>query len=205
MHPLLVVEDDALARNTLLRVLQPFGAIACANDVASALVILELQELSGLVTDLDLAGRHEGGFEIIDAARLLEKHAGLPVVVVTGSREAWAINGAGARGAMLLAKPDYAVATLMPFFDRVAVRDAGVAKLGDAIVSAATSWGLTRRERQLLPWLVSRLGEKQMCELAGYEISTYRTHVKALLAKSGCTSTAAVVIEVFRLATGTQR
>ena len=205
MRPLLVVEDDPLARSTLLRVLGAFGEVACAGDVDGAMAILAVQELSGLITDLDLAGRQEGGFEIIDAALASDKHAGLPVVLVTGSRETWAMNGAGARGATLLAKPDYAVATLMPFLDRVAAREMGAARLSDAITSAATGWGLTRHERQLLPWLVSGRGEKEICAEAGYAASTYRTYVKGLFAKSKCTSTAGVVIAVFRVATGTRR
>lgn len=203
MRPLLLVEDDPLARQTLVRSLTPTGKVLCAEDVEGALAILRAHEVAGVVADLGLGGRKDGGFEVLDAAAVLAP--GVPLLVVTGSREPWATNGAAVRGADLVAKPDYNVEALRPFLDRVAARDAGVDQLSAVITGAAILWKLTPRERQLLPWLVAAKRGAEICAAAGYRSATYKTHVKALLAKSACRNTAEVVIALYKMATGTQR
>lgn len=201
MRPLLVVEDDPLVREALVRTLRPVGEVICAEDVESALAILRSRKVAGIIADLGLGGREDGGFEVLDAARLGDP--GIPMLVISGSRETWVTNGAAVRGAALVAKPDYTTEALLPFLDRVAARDAGVVQLSAAISAVASLWRLTPRERQLLPWLTARHGEEEICEAAGYRAPTYRTHVRSVLAKSGCRNTAEVVISVYQIATDT--
>lgn len=197
MRPLFVVEDDALARAALVRHLRSYHEVASANDVDGALALLAMQEPSGVLADLALEDLALGGLEVLRAARVM--FPGVPVAIVTGSTASSAINAATAIGAAHLAKP-YAESALLPFLDLVAAREAGVGHVGHAISTAATLWGLTFRQRQLLPWLVARLGPDEICKLAGYERATYKNHVAALLEKSGCANTAEVVIEILLMA-----
>lgn len=175
MRPLLVVEDDALARKTLERMLRPFAPVVCAAELDGALEVIASCELAGVVTDLGLEDRERAGFDVLDAA--LRVVPDLPVAVVTGSRESFAANESARRGAVLLAKPDYELPSLMPFIDRVNAREAGVQHRIARVTAAAMRWGLTARERELLTLLVARHSPVQVCDRAGYGRATYKTHI----------------------------
>ena len=201
MRPILFVEDDPSIRAATARMLRAFGEVVTANDVEGALTLLAAIEPRAVLADLALGDQAGGGFEVLRAVR--ELHPGVLIALVSGFHASAILHEAAVLGAAFIPKPDYTMSALLPFFDRVASRDAGVVELGHAITAAAAAWSLTPRERQLLPWLLTRKTADEICALAGYRQATYKTHVNALLRKAACPDTREVVIAIYRMATAT--
>jgi CheY-like chemotaxis protein len=80
---LLLVDDDALVRETLLAQLEDQGfTVAGAEDGAAALALLDAGiEVDALVTDLSMP--HMDGISLIGTARL--RRPGLPAILLTGT------------------------------------------------------------------------------------------------------------------------
>ncbi len=83
MHVLLV-EDDAGIREGMVELLSDFGAVSEASDVRSALEILERQGVTLVITDLNIGGNGEGGYQIAAAAQ----GRGIRVFLMTGASRA---------------------------------------------------------------------------------------------------------------------
>ena len=100
---LLVVEDDALVRMTLVDVLTDDGfAVLEAEDAAQALdLICTRPEIAAMLTDINLPGGADG-FALAHAVRVVRP--GLPVVYASGRYSA-VEAGRAVSGARFLAKP----------------------------------------------------------------------------------------------------
>jgi len=93
---ILVVEDEALLRFSLVAYLEDSGH-ACreAADGEEALALLATEPFDLVLTDLRMP--RMDGFALLDA--LHAAHPGLPVVVLTGTRDALVEEESKARGA----------------------------------------------------------------------------------------------------------
>ena len=82
----LIVEDEDSIRASLVELFEvPEVRVAAASDTAEALDILRRQEFDLVVTDLRLAGKHDGGLQVMAAAALLSPDAA--VVALTAYPE----------------------------------------------------------------------------------------------------------------------
>ena len=85
----LIVEDAETCASTLEIIFSSIGGlkILMADSAERAWELLESrrEDIQALVTDLHMPGMD--GFELIDRVRANEMHAGLPIVVITGSTD----------------------------------------------------------------------------------------------------------------------
>jgi DNA-binding NtrC family response regulator len=80
-HTVLVVDDEAYVRESLLEVLEGEGLNAVvAADTPSALALLETEAVDAIVADLQMPGG--GGTALLEAVR--EQGTSIPVLVITG-------------------------------------------------------------------------------------------------------------------------
>jgi DNA-binding NtrC family response regulator len=72
----LIVEDEVSIRDSLAELFEVSGvSVTTAVDTASALTALHKREYDVVVTDLRLAGKHDGGLQVMAAAALLSPDA----------------------------------------------------------------------------------------------------------------------------------
>ncbi len=102
---ILLVDDDPIMRELASAKLSAAGHdVACANDGAEALEALTRDGADLVISDLDMPVMN--GFELTRRIRASETFADTPVIVVTGSDHASAVEAAFAAGATsFLAKP----------------------------------------------------------------------------------------------------
>jgi len=85
----LIVEDAETCASTLEIIFSSIGGlkILMADSAERAWELLESrrEDIQALVTDLHMPGMD--GFELIDRVRTNQLHAGLPIVVITGSTD----------------------------------------------------------------------------------------------------------------------
>src|ERR1700694_2904683 len=100
----MVVEDDHIIQTLVQQALAEAGfetAIAASGEEAVTLLRGNRSHYRALVTDVNLLGSRDG-WEVAKHAR--EKHAGLPVVYMTGAAaDQWASHGVP--NSILLTKP----------------------------------------------------------------------------------------------------
>lgn len=102
----LVVEDDPLASDAIVRLLQSWNARPhLCGDSAGALAILEREDVKGPwfgLFDVRLADS-ETGLDVADRVR--ERFPGFPIALITGEIDAEVFAAAEARGLPVLQKP----------------------------------------------------------------------------------------------------
>lgn len=75
-HSVLIVEDEASIRDSLAELFEvPGVSVTTAADTGAALSALREREYDVVVTDLRLAGKHDGGLQVMAAAALLSPDA----------------------------------------------------------------------------------------------------------------------------------
>jgi CheY-like chemotaxis protein len=117
----LVVEDDAIVRRALARIVRPFGEAALAASVGEARRILSTPRAwRGFVIDIHLPDG--SGLHLLEDARV--SFPDTPAIVLTGSLEGDAINAAYDLGAAYLVKP-VAVPRIQKFLEAASSCGAG--------------------------------------------------------------------------------
>jgi DNA-binding NarL/FixJ family response regulator len=191
-----LVEDDRRYRDTLELVLAraPGFRVVASHGSAEGLLATLAQDLPWdlVIMDLDLPGV-DGTTAI---ARVRERHAGVPIVVLTGFDDPPRILDAiraGADGYLLkTATPGELVACLRQAVAGGAPLDPGVARAvldllrheRPARVEPPPK-DLTPRELDVLRALVDGLAYKQIADELGVSIDTVRSFVRSLYAKLG--------------------
>lgn len=186
-----IVDDDARMREALLELLASYDIVATAfgsageymgadkPDVAACLVLdVELPDINGL----DLQGRiAEGG-----------EHP--PIVFITGHGDIPSSVRAMKNGAMdFLTKP-FSDADVMSAIRSAISRDrADRVTRSEMSVLKQRYLGLTPRERDVLPLIVSGLLNKQAAAQLGISEVTLQVHRRNVMAKMGAASLADLV------------
>lgn len=99
MSRVLIVEDTAVARQTLAKLLRYEGhEPACAANGLEALRMLEQSSESPDVVLLDLMMPKMDGVKFLETVRQTERFAGLRVIVMTGSMDSASLNRIRALG-----------------------------------------------------------------------------------------------------------
>lgn len=99
MSRVLIVEDTAVARQTLAKLLTYEGhEAACAANGVEALEVLEHSSDSPDVVLLDLMMPKMDGVKFLETIRQTKRFAGLRVIVMTGSMDSASLNRIRALG-----------------------------------------------------------------------------------------------------------
>ena len=181
----LVVEDDpAIARavGRLLSKSRPTHHVAGVEAAKAALK--DTKGWTGLVVDIGLPDG--SGLDVVCAAR--EKWPTLPALVLTGSTQASDINRSFMLGADFLVKPgtsEEIAAFVRKAISRESIADARVVEAVDQIASEV---GLTDRERDVLMLVAGDTKRADIADALGVKENTAKSHVNALMKKSGAHS-----------------
>ena len=100
---ILIVEDEAMMRNLLLKILESEGyQVTLASSAAEALEKLESEKYDLLLSDVKMPGMN--GFELLEKVK--NKWSDMAVIVMTGYGDAYTIKEALMKGAdEYLSKP----------------------------------------------------------------------------------------------------
>lgn len=100
---ILVVEDEAMMRNLLLKILESEGyKVVLASSAQEALEKLEQEKYDLMLSDVKMPGMN--GFELLEKVK--SKWADMAVIVMTGYGDAYTIKEALVKGAdEYLSKP----------------------------------------------------------------------------------------------------
>lgn len=184
---LLVVEDDDATRRCLGRIVTRYRVVRFASSVEEALALLESRtDWCGILVDLNLGTRANGGFEILERAR--ERFPDVPCALVTGQIEVAVVNRAAMMNTAVFGKP-VGEAELGAFLRRVIARDhAFQTSLATRLEALSTEWKLSPREYEIVAWLVAGQTRDAYLLRSGMAETTFRTHMKHIFRKAGASS-----------------
>lgn len=189
---LLVVEDEDAVFRCLERIVARYRPVKHAKTFEQA--VAEIQgrgRFCGFLFDQNLGDRSEGGTELL--ALVHREHAGIPAALVTGHIDAAIVNRVAALGAIILSKPVDERA-LGPFFQRVVARDHGFAKdFAERLDAVSRDFQFSPREHEICAWFVAGGTREGFLAFSGVADTTFKTHVKHILAKSSTSSLAEAV------------
>lgn len=170
----LVVEDDDLVANALVRATSAFGWLAELKHTAQE-ACAALDDATGwaaLVVDVGLP-RGANGFDVAKHARA--RRRGLPILVMTGEDSRTVANEAQLLGCELLFKP-FETGHVRAFLDR--------ARPAPALER------LSPQERAIVELIRGGRSRKDAARELGVSENTLKTHTKRLLAKTGAPTVA---------------
>lgn len=202
---LLVVEDEDAVFRCLERIVSRYRPVRHATTFEHAIAELKGRtRFCGFLFDQSLADRENGGTELL--AIVQRDHAGVPAALVTGHVDGPIVNEVAGLGATMLSKPVDEQA-LLPFLQRVIAREHGFAKdFSERLNAVSRGFRFSPREHEILAWFVAGGTREGYLAFSGMAESTFKTHVKHILAKSSTSSLSETVsIALRRVVVRTQR
>jgi RNA polymerase sigma factor (sigma-70 family) len=186
-----VVDDDAAVREALRDLIDSVGLRVELFGSAGEFLQRKLPHLpSCLILDVRLPGK--SGFDL--QRELAEANISIPIIFITGHGDIpMSVRAMKAGAVEFLAKPfrDQDLLDVIQLAlerDRATrQREAEIAALRDCFES------LTPREREVLPWVVSGLLNKQIADAIGTSEATVKVHRSQLMRKMGAKSLADLV------------
>ena len=186
-----VVDDDAAVREALRALIDSVGLRVELFGSAGEFLQRKLPHLpSCLILDVRLPGK--SGFDL--QRELAEANISIPIIFITGHGDIpMSVRAMKAGAVEFLAKPfrDQDLLDVIQLAlerDRATrQREAEIATLRDCFES------LTPREREVLPWVVSGLLNKQIADAIGTSEATVKVHRSQLMRKMGAKSLADLV------------
>jgi RNA polymerase sigma factor (sigma-70 family) len=186
-----VVDDDAAVREALRDLIDSVGLRVELFGSAGEFLQRKLPHLpSCLILDVRLPGK--SGFDL--QRELAEANIRIPIIFITGHGDIpMSVRAMKAGAVEFLAKPfrDQDLLDVIQLAlerDRATrQREAEIATLRDCFES------LTPREREVLPWVVSGLLNKQIADAIGTSEATVKVHRSQLMRKMGAKSLADLV------------
>ncbi len=186
----LIVEDDLRAARSLERLCSPAWRVTIATTVEEARRIVD-EEPRILAAVIDVSLGVEDGFSLLENLR--ESGWTTPALVITGADEHDYPERALRLQASYLRKP-FEYATLEAFLKRAEKKaksvEPSVNRLEGEVVEISRRHGLSPRQAEVLRGAVFDQSEKEIAERIGIRVSTLRTHVRGILAKTGVASLA---------------
>lgn len=211
MLTLLVVEDHALVREGMVRLLARMEdqvRVREAEDFETALTVLEQDEEFDLVL-LDLALPGIDGFTGLDILR--RRYPSMPVVVVSAFCDAPTINrvlNLGASGFIPKAfSGEEMLSAVRDVLDGAIFRPSGkyVARLDDAVPVVPSQKfvrpqdvGLTERQAQVLALMVRGMSNRDIAEQLSLSEGTVKIHVTAVFKALDVSSRTQALVAVAR-------
>lgn len=205
MIRVVVVDDHAVVREGLKRILSESGDIAVTGEAADdreALALLGSAPCDVVVTDISMPGR--GGLELIDELR--RRHAGLPALVLSvHAEEALAIRALRAGAAGYITK-ESAPRDLLRAIRKVSrggrfVSENVAERLATRLDPArgeAPHDRLSDREFQVLCMMARGKATREVAEELSLGVKTVETYRTRLRGKLGLKSAAALIAYAIR-------
>jgi FixJ family two-component response regulator len=198
---LLVVEDEDAVFRCLERIVSRYRPVRHATSLEQALVELKGRtRFCGFLVDRTLGDRTNGGVELLSIVQ--REHPGVPAALVTGYVDGPIVNEVAALGATMLSKPVDEQA-LLPFLQRVIAREHGFGRdFSERLAAVSRGFRFSPREHEIVAWFVAGGGKDGFLAFSGMAESTFKTHVKHILAKSSMPSLAETVSITLRRVVG---
>jgi DNA-binding NarL/FixJ family response regulator len=180
-----MVEDDPAIARAIGRLLSKSRPTHHVASVAAAKAALkDASTWTGIVVDIGLPDG--SGLDVVSAAR--ERWPALPALVLTGSTQAADINRSFMLRADFLVKPgtpDELAAFVRKAISRESIENVRIVEAVDEI---AEEVDLTDRERDLLMLVAGDTKRADLAEKLGVKENTAKSHVNALMKKTGAGS-----------------
>lgn len=190
---LLLVEDEALAREALGRALErEHFSVTGAATVGDAFAAIERGAFDVVVTDVVLGDREEGGLEVLDELRRRGSHA--PVVVITAFADVRKTKRALNGGAAYLLEKPFRAPDLVTIVSRLLREKDDVSPFVDRALAKA---GLTDKELAVARQVLKGLTSDEIARLESNSEKTIRQHISRIYAKCGVSSRAEFFHYVF--------
>lgn len=181
---LLVVEQEDAAFRNLERIVSRYRPVRHAHSFEAAVVAMQARSpWCGFLFDRTLGARDDGGLELLEMVH--RDFPGVPAGLVTGRVDAVIVNRVAALGAAVFSKP-LGEPELLPFLQRVMAREHGFGRdFSERLAAISRGYKLSPREHEVLTWFVSGHSREGYLAFTGLAETTFKTHVKHLLAKMG--------------------
>lgn len=199
MHRVLIADDHPLVRSGIVALLLSVLPGCICSEAASLREAMDILASEGdfdLITlDLDLPDAKQ-----LDAlSELKKRHPGIPIAILSGSRDpslARAALAAGASGYISKnQKPDTLIAALQTIRDHGVYHDPSLAQADpqetQVLARVAT---LTPQQTAVYRLVIDGRLNKQIAYDLDISLTTVKTHVSAILAKLGVASRTQAVI-----------
>jgi DNA-binding NarL/FixJ family response regulator len=190
---LLLIEDEADARNVLSHRLQAFGWKCLMHpNGEEGLRDPDLKNVDAIVADVVLGEGHLSGIEMIAALR--KQNVRVPVVLVTAFADQPRLKAALNAGAAYLLEKPFTTDALRQVLDRVTRVDVDLAKLVDRALSKVQ---LTPKEDGVARLVLKGLASAEIAAIMGNSEKTIKQHLTQIYAKLGVDGRAAFFHFVF--------
>ena len=188
---ILVVDDDLALLSLISTTLESAGfAVVAVSGGLEALELTRGTDPPDLVV-LDVQLPEMSGYEI--CRELREQFGeGLPILFVSGFRTEALDRVAG----LLVGADDYLVKPFAP--DELIGRVRALTRRSRAGISNGSTWGLTRREDEVLRLLASGLRQEEIASRLVVSHRTVGSHIQNVLRKMGATSRTQAVALAYR-------
>lgn len=212
MLNLLVIEDHALVREGLVRVLrqlEPEVTVFEAGDCNSAITVLEREQDLDLVL-LDIALPGLDGLGCLDLFR--ERFPSVPVVVVSAYDDGHTVNRALKHGALGFIPKAYSTEKLVAAVRQVLAGNihrpeqlmpvnlgAELAPAPTVQEAPASEFGLTERQAEVLGLMTKGKSNRDIANLLGLSEGTVKIHITAIFKALGVSSRTQALVAVSRL------
>ena len=180
---LLLVEDEAAAREALSRALSRAGyTVQPASDVDEALASLKRGLPRVAVIDVVLGRNDHGGIDVLRALR--ERSTTVPAVLITAFADVARLKAALNLGASHLLEKPFRASDLVPLLAQLIATSAAPA---DTVASAFERASLTPREADVALLAVKGLPGPEIAEVLAISDKTVRQHLSRVYEKLGVT------------------
>ena len=198
MRSLLVAEDVSGA--SIQRIVSRYKHIRVASSRPEALALLDAhRDWCGFVIDVNLADTEiprAAGIEVLGVVR--DRFPQVPAILVSETMTREVVNRAAMLGSSIIGKP-FGESELSPFLQRVVAGQHGLTdEFSERLGQVSRSWKLSPREHEILVWHLVGGSRLTYLKRSGVAESTFKTHVKRMLTKSGASSLAEMTQLAFR-------
>lgn len=179
---LLVVDQEDATFRSVERIVSRHRPVRHVHTFEAAMVALKARSpWCGFLFDLTLGARDEGGLELLEMVH--RDFPGVPSALVTGRIDASIVNRVATLGATVFFRP-LGEPELLPFLQRVMAREHGFGRdFSERLGAISRGYKLSPREHEVLTWFVSGHSRDGYLAFTGLAETTFKTHVKHLLAK----------------------
>lgn len=190
----LLVEDEAPAREALLRAFEREGlaAVGAASVDEAVACVKEERFIAAVVADVRLGADEKGGVRLLGELRALGVRS--PVVIITAFADVDTVKQALNEGASYLLEKPFRAADLVAAIRRVTAEPRDIGFLVERALAQAS---LTEKELSIAKLVLKGLTSVEIARLEGNAEKTVRQHLSRVYAKCGVSTRAELFHFVF--------
>jgi two-component system NarL family response regulator len=205
-----IVDDHPVFRLGLARALEREGDMQVAWDIGSTKELLNKMRSSPVEVVLMDLSLGPGEDSLVATNALIQRHAGVKVVVISALIEPEAAQAAKAAGAIAYMPKDLAVSEIVAALRETVARSGKDLKFAEYLPAAVTSrsgrtvsrHGLTPREQEVVKELRRGRTNREIASKLGVSTPTVNKHVQHVLKKLGVRSRGQAVARLHAEAAG---